>query len=79
MSKEFAFAKSQRVKVPGKTAEGIVTGRAEYTDGENDYYVLWFSNSGAKCQQWFGETVLSGAQSPAQVQTPRPASKSRRK
>ena len=54
----FKFELGQQVKVEGETV-GVITGRAEYTIGENNYFVYTPSLTNLEDNDWHPESKIT--------------------
>lgn len=55
----FKFELKQRVKIDESGENGVVTGRAEYTNAANGYYVRYKSADGVARECWWPEDAVS--------------------
>jgi hypothetical protein len=62
-SKNFTYEKNQRVLVPGEPngTAGTVQGRADHTDQEEQYRLVWIGQSGMMRDGWFTLTAIRQA------------------
>lgn len=59
--KPFAFELNQIVVITASGETGTVTGRAEYTACENNYYVRYKAGDGRAVEVWWAESALHAA------------------
>lgn len=58
---KFAFEIGQTVKIANSDEVGKVTGRAEYQNSENSYYLLYKAADGRAVEAWWTESALVAA------------------
>lgn len=58
MDKKFAFELNQKVQIAASGEHGEVTGRAEYTNCQNNYYVRYKAADGRATECWWTEDAL---------------------
>lgn len=59
--KNFEFNIGARVKLSMSHESGIVKGRAEYDNSQNNYLVLYVAADGRQVSSWLGEDELISA------------------
>jgi hypothetical protein len=57
----FKFALDQQVQIKVSGEIGQIIGRAEYTTGENSYYLRYQSADGRAVEAWWTESALATA------------------
>jgi len=57
----FAFSLGQKVVIKASGEEGLVVGRAEYTNSSNTYYVRYCARDGRATEAWWTEDALIAA------------------
>lgn len=55
---DFVFELAQTVSIKESGETGHITGRAEYTNSANSYYVRYRSADGRAVEQWWPEDAL---------------------
>lgn len=55
----FIFTLDQEVELTLSGEQGIVIGRAEYTSGENAYWIRYVSADGRQVESWWNESAVS--------------------
>lgn len=58
----FKFDLNQMVNVRVSDEFGEVRGRAQYANGENQYYIHYCAADGRATSSWFGESLLVAAE-----------------
>lgn len=56
--KKFTFELGQMVKIEDSNEIGKVTGRAEYQNAENSYYLRYKAGDGRAVEAWWPESAL---------------------
>jgi hypothetical protein len=59
--RKFAFELGQVVKLADSNETGKVTGRAEYQNAENSYYLRYKAGDGRAVEAWWPESALVAA------------------
>lgn len=54
----FIFAMRSQVSIEVSGEHGIVVGRAEYLNGEDQYLVRYCNKEGTAVEQWWAESAL---------------------
>ncbi len=58
----FAFDLEQGVTISASGESGEVIGRAEYANGEDQYYVRYKANDGRAVEIWWGASALEATE-----------------
>lgn len=56
---QFKHSLNQTVSITASGEQGTVIGRAEYTAGENSYYIRYKAADGRAVEAWWPESALS--------------------
>lgn len=62
MAKTFEFEMGTRVQLVDSGESGKVIGRAEYEQGENNYYVRYVDSMGGQREAWWGESAIAAGE-----------------
>lgn len=55
---EFEFELGDKVTLTLSTESGIVIGRAEYLESDNQYYVRYLAGDGRQTESWWAEKAI---------------------
>lgn len=61
--KNWKFEIGQRVALGQSVEEGIVVGRAEYSNSCDNFYVRYVTGAGCQTETWFAADALDDAES----------------
>lgn len=61
MDKKFKFELTSQVQIAASGETGTIRGRAEYTNSEDNYLVLYKAADGRATEAWWPESTLQAA------------------